>query len=283
MSEIVVGEISSPSNNKIIFGDGITFDTPLKLKSYTAVELAALTGMTAGEIVYEATNKKVNVYTGNSWEEVGALEGIRSTSYDVINEATTGSGVTIDGVLHQDGEIALDVINEASTNVGVTIDGVLVKDDSVTVDNIFEKTTASGVTIDGVLLKDGKLTGTIAGFSEQKNSISSSSGVLSVDVEEYNTFFCSLTENITQIDFTNISGQNAHNIQIIFNQPISGSTYTIANAISINGGFGGLVPKTAGNAGFTATGTNGAVDILTFTFISGGIPFLTAVQDLRNS
>lgn len=282
MSEIVVGEVSSPSNSKIIFSDGITFDTPLKLKSYTAVELAALTGMTAGEIVYESTNKKVNVYTGNAWTEIGALDGIRQTSYDVINEASTGVGVTIDGVLHQDGEIYLDVINEDSTNVGVTIDGVLVKDDSVTVDNIYEKTTGAGVTVDGVLLKDGKLTGTIAGFNEQKNTISSSSGVLSVDVEQYNTFQCSLTENITQIDFTNIDGTNAHNIQIIFYQPISGSTYTVANSVTVNGGIA-VTPKTAGNAGFTATATNGAVDILTFTFISAGIPFLTAVQDIRNS
>jgi len=158
MSKIVVSELASPSDSKILFSDGITFDTPLKLKSYLATQITALTGMTAGEIIYDSTNKKVKVYTGTAWEDIGSLDGVRSTSYDVINEASTGFGVTIEGVKLQDGQVNTDTINETTASAGVTVGGVLLKGAEVSVDTINEKTADTGVTIDGVVLKDSGIT-----------------------------------------------------------------------------------------------------------------------------
>jgi hypothetical protein len=73
---------------------------------------------------------------------------------DIINEITTGVGVTVDGVLLKDGIVSTDTINEITTGSGVTIDGVLLKDSIVSTDTINEITTGSGVTVEGVLLKD---------------------------------------------------------------------------------------------------------------------------------
>ena len=51
--------------------------------------------------------------------------------------------------------VQVDTINESTTGSGVTVDGVLIKDNAVNTDTITEKTSATGVTIDGLLIKDG--------------------------------------------------------------------------------------------------------------------------------
>jgi hypothetical protein len=79
---------------------------------------------------------------------------------NTVDEGTSGSGVTVDGVLLKDSEVTTDVINEKTSATGVTIDGVLLKDSQVTTDQINEKTSAAGVTIDSVLLKDGTVKAT---------------------------------------------------------------------------------------------------------------------------
>jgi len=53
--------------------------------------------------------------------------------------------------------VQVDTINESTTGSGVTIDGVKLKDSVVEVDTISEKTSGSGVTVDGVLIKDGDI------------------------------------------------------------------------------------------------------------------------------
>ncbi len=57
-----------------------------------------------------------------------------------------------------DGTLVANTISESTSGSGVTVDGVLLKDSQVTTDVINEKTAATGVTIDGALLKDGALT-----------------------------------------------------------------------------------------------------------------------------
>lgn len=89
---------------------------------------------------------------------------INAYEADAIDEATSGAGVTIDGVLLKDDEVSTDVINELTSTAGVTIDSVLAKDGgirladgaAIAADVVSEKTSAAGVTIDGALLKDGR-------------------------------------------------------------------------------------------------------------------------------
>tara|TARA_R100001015_G_C4573835_1_gene131452 strand:+ start:160 stop:792 length:633 start_codon:yes stop_codon:yes gene_type:complete len=55
--------------------------------------------------------------------------------------------------------LQVNTINESTSGSGVTIDGVKLKDNIVETDTINEKTSTSGVTIDGVLIKDGLVDG----------------------------------------------------------------------------------------------------------------------------
>jgi hypothetical protein len=289
MSSITVDQIDTTGGDKLIISNGINFDTPIRLKNYVEGDIASITGMQSGDIIFDSTNDKVKVFTGSAWEEIGSLDGIRQTSYDVINEATTNAGVTLENVLHKDGEVSVDTINEFTNGVGVTIDGIVLLDntisavDSIAVDVVNEKTTGSGVTVDGLLIRDKKLGDglQLTGYREQKNTVSSSSNILSLDVTEYNTFQCALSENINEIHISNL-GTGVHNIQIFFTQHSSNS-YTIANTFSYNAGNNTFSAKTAGNAGFTMTATNGSVDVMTLSIIDVGIPFLTVLQDLRNT
>ena len=288
MSSITVDQIDTTGGDKLIISNGINFDTPIRLKNYVEGDISSITGMQSGDIIFDSTNDKVKVYTGSAWEEIGSLDGIRQTSYDVINEATTNAGVTLENVLHKDGEVSVDTINEFTNGVGVTIDGVVLLDttvsaDTISADTLNEKTTGSGVTVDGLLIKDKKLGDglQLTGYREQKNTVSSSSNILSLDVTEYNTFQCALSENINEIHISNL-GTGVHNIQIFFTQHSSNS-YTIANTFSYNAGNNTFSAKTAGNAGFTMTATNGSVDVMTLSIIDLGIPFLTVLQDLRNT
>ena len=84
---------------------------------------------------------------------------IATPTTDTIDEATSGTGVTIDGVLIKDGIVAADTINEFTAATGVTVEGILIKDSIVATDTINEKTGAAGVTIDSVLIKDGLVDG----------------------------------------------------------------------------------------------------------------------------
>lgn len=154
MSKITVSQIETPGNDKLQINSGIDFNVPVRIKNYTTTEINALTGMEVGDLVYDTTRNLLKSYSGTVWQEVGGAP----EEFDVISEVTTGAGVTVDGVLHKDGEISTDVINETNPGSGVTIDGVLLKDNIVNVDVINEKTTNQGVTIDGVVLKDSGIT-----------------------------------------------------------------------------------------------------------------------------
>ena len=50
-----------------------------------------------------------------------------------------------------------NTIDERSSGSGVTVDGVLLKDGEVSTDTISENTSGSGVTVDSLLIKDGKI------------------------------------------------------------------------------------------------------------------------------
>jgi len=68
---------------------------------------------------------------------------LASLSVDTINEKTSASGVTIDGVKLKDSQPYCDVINEKTAGSGVTIDGAKLKD------NLVEANLKDGVTIGG--------------------------------------------------------------------------------------------------------------------------------------
>jgi len=100
----------------------------------------------------------------------------------MVKHFDAGTQVNID-VYHA------DTINEASSGVGVTIDGVLLKDAGVVVgsganvqtDTIVELTSAAGVTIDGVLIKDTAVYG--------RTPVGAVSGDGAITIPAYNKVF----------------------------------------------------------------------------------------------
>lgn len=119
-------------------------------------------------------------------------------------------------------------------------------------------------------------------YTETTATLSSSSGVVAVDLENGNVGTLTLTENVTGINFTNVPASGLTTFQMYITQA-SGASYTVAiNAITVNGGSSATA-KTAKNGGFSMTATNSVTDIVSFAFIDAGTPLLTALQDMRNS
>ena len=122
------------------------------------------------------------------------------------------------------------------------------------------------------------LTNPIKGYFETDQAVTSSSGVVSIDLDSGNTGTITLTENITDIDFTNVPTNGVSTFTLQITQDAS-SAYTVAiNAVTVNGG-GDVTAKTAGGAGYTMSSTLSGIDLVTFLFVDAGTPLLNALQD----
>jgi len=116
-------------------------------------------------------------------------------------------------------------------------------------------------------------------YAETDVALSSTSGVVAIDLANGNTGSLTLTEAVTDIDFTNVPTNGVSSFTVKVTQDAS-SAYTVAiNAITVNGG-GNVTAKTAGAGGFTMTSTLGAEDLLFFLFFDAGTPYLTAQQEM---
>ena len=51
-------------------GASVDFTVPVGVKNYTTTERDALTSLSAGELIYNSTNSKLEVYNGSSWDAV---------------------------------------------------------------------------------------------------------------------------------------------------------------------------------------------------------------------
>jgi len=66
-------------------GASVDFTVPVGLKAYTTTERDALSSLTAGEMIWNSTTNKVEVYNGSGW--------------DVMNTSTAPAGASIGLVL----------------------------------------------------------------------------------------------------------------------------------------------------------------------------------------
>ena len=122
------------------------------------------------------------------------------------------------------------------------------------------------------------LTNPIKDYVEVDQAVTSSSGVVSIDLANGNTGTITLSENITDIDFTNVPTNGVSSFTLQITQDAS-SAYTVAiNAVTVNGGSD-VTALTAGGGGFTMSSGNSAIDLVTFLFVDAGTPLLNALQD----
>ena len=114
-------------------------------------------------------------------------------------------------------------------------------------------------------------------YAEVDQAVTSSSGVITIDLDSGNTGTITLTENITDIDFTNVPTSGVSTFTLQITQDSTDRTVAI-NAVTVNGG-GDVTAKTAGGAGFTMSTGSGAIDLVTFLFVDAGTPLLNALQN----
>ena len=53
-------------------GASVDFTVPVGLKSYTTTERDALSSLSAGEVIYNSTTSKLEVYNGSSWDAMAS-------------------------------------------------------------------------------------------------------------------------------------------------------------------------------------------------------------------
>ena len=123
-------------------------------------------------------------------------------------------------------------------------------------------------TASAIVLKD---------YAETDVAVTSSSGVISIDLANGNTGSITLTENISDIDFTNVPTNGVSTFTLQITQDSTARTVAI-NAVTVNGG-GDVTAKTAGGGGYTVSTGSGAIDLVTFLFLDAGTPLLNALQD----
>lgn len=123
-------------------------------------------------------------------------------------------------------------------------------------------------TVSGISIQD---------YAEVDQSLTSSSGVLSIDLNSGNTGTITLSENITDIDFTNVPSNGVSTFTLQITQDSTARTVAI-NAVTVNGG-GDVTAKTAGGAGYTVSTGSGEIDLVTFLFVDAGTPLLNSLQN----
>ena len=65
MSILKVNEIRPRST-----GASVDFTVPVGLKAYTTTERDALSSLSAGEVIWNTSTSKMEVYNGSSWDSV---------------------------------------------------------------------------------------------------------------------------------------------------------------------------------------------------------------------
>jgi hypothetical protein len=124
-------------------------------------------------------------------------------------------------------------------------------------------------TISGITLTD---------YAETDVAVTSSSGVVAIDMNNGNTGSITLTENITDIDFTNVPANGVSTFTLQITQHASSAKTVAINAVTVNGG-GNVTAKTAGGAGYTVSDGANAIDLVTFLFLDAGTPLLNSLQN----
>lgn len=114
-------------------------------------------------------------------------------------------------------------------------------------------------------------------YSEVDVAVTSSSGVVAINMNNGNTGSITLTENITDIDFTNVPAAGVSTFTLQITQHASSAKTVAINAVTVNGG-GNVTAKTAGGAGYTVTSDANAIDLVTFLFLDAATPLLNALQ-----
>lgn len=224
-------------------------------------------GATAGTVRYNTTIGAFEYTTGSdTWVTLGEAAADGSTkgiaTFD-STEFSASSGVISIGTLD-----ASTIADGSVTNAEFQYIGTLTSDAQTQLDAKLS-INAGGQEVSDIKLKN---------YYETDVALSSTSGAVAIDLANGNVGSLTLTEAVTDIDFTNVPTNGAASFTLKITQDAS-SAYTVAiNAITVNAGSA-VTGKTAGGSGFTMSTTLGGEDIITFLFFDASTPYLNALQD----
>jgi len=233
-------------------------------------------GATAGTVRYNTTIGAFEYTTGSdTWVTLGEAAADGSTkgiaTFD-STEFSASSGVISIGTLD-----ASTIADGSVTNAEFQYIGTLTSDAQTQLD---AKLSLAGGTMTGAIDAGGQEVSNIKlkNYYETDVALTSSSGVVAIDLSAGNVGALTLTENVTDIDFTNVPTDGSITFMLKITQDAS-TAYTVAiNAMTVNGGSD-VTGLTAGGAGYTMSATLGGVDVLTIMFLDAGTPLLNALQD----
>lgn len=238
-------------------------------------------GATAGTVRYNTTIGAFEYTTGSdTWVTLGEAAADGSTkgiaTFD-STEFSASSGVISIGTLDASNIADGSVTNAEFQYIGtLTSDAQTQLDAKATTANTLDSFAAptAAIDINGQEVSDIKL----KNYYETDVALTSSSGVVAIDLSAGNVGALTLTENVTDIDFTNIPTDGSASFMLKITQDAS-TAYTVAiNAMTVNGGSD-VTGLTAGGAGYTMSATLGGVDVLTIMFLDAGTPLINALQD----
>ena len=238
-------------------------------------------GATAGTVRYNTTIGAFEYTTGSdTWVTLGEAAADGSTkgiaTFD-STEFSASSGVISIGTLDASNIADGSVTNAEFQYIGtLTSNAQTQLDAKATTANTLDSFAAptAAIDINGQEVSDIKL----KNYYETDVALTSSSGVVAIDLSAGNVGALTLTENVTDIDFTNVPTDGSSSFMLKITQDAS-TAYTVAiNAMTVNGGSD-VTGLTAGGAGYTMSATLGGVDVLTIMFLDAGTPLLNALQD----
>ena len=177
-------------------------------------------------------------------------------------------------------KIEVNEISKTSTGSEIAVTSDVALSNGLKTDTISEKTADTGVTIDGVLIKDGTIESTYldASTTETIQTLTSSSGVLTINMNNGKAGTITLTEDITDVDFTNVptSGYSEFILQVT---QASSASYTIdLEDMSINGGTD-VAAKVATGSESTVSVENNSINRYEFRFFNAGAPQFRVFKD----
>ena len=71
-------------------GNNISFNDPLRFKNLTTSQIDALTGMVAGDTVFDSDLGKVKFYNGTNWKTVTSSGGVTATGGTITEDTVLG-------------------------------------------------------------------------------------------------------------------------------------------------------------------------------------------------
>jgi len=221
------------------------------------------------------TNSASAISTFNT-DSAQEITDFNTDSASAISTFNTNSSSAIT-TFNSDGATAISNINASSATsmVSNATDGTSI---DVDIDNdymvVYDATDSTSKKVYA-----NQTNKELKGYKETDVALTSTSGVVAIDLNNGNTGSLTLTENVTDIDFTNVPVNGVGTFTLKITQD-STTAYTVAiNAITVNGG-GDVTAKTAGAGGYTMTATLDAEDLLFFLFFDESTPYLTASQEM---